>query len=964
MNIDIYDNAEELYTGKNVSFPSEMPRFYIVRVTVKDGVTKINNPFGNSCVMMNDGISDDFIYPTINSATELYNVGEEVIYYINAKNNASTGFLQVFSSFSNFLSKVKILHDPLPIFIKTNGVIKIESEDFEAPNGLLLSPSAPIFSGSTFKTAPKIWADGVLDGIYHFPPSQSTVPISDSGIYRPFANCPNMTKISKQGKISESIKTLGMIDLTYEDSDGYVRLDAYPECVGTPEVVVSYVPPMPDKIVKLSSIPNTLINAKNLKKLHLPFHFREYLIDDTISSLQLPLAGLDFKDLEMESCTLDNFNFSLDSSLISDEDKDFTLTLPMFGIVAPKSAKLCENLHTLHMSISEKEPWNPEDESMNTQSAWLQWAQENKNHLLTPQWISDHISYGWGENLKKYYDDNGLWDYVDENCLPLLPTGVKRLTGYMAKNYVLNGFVYYQKNSGNSSYNFDLLPKVGYDKSLGEFVSFSEEQRWLHKDGVPFTFITKPITLSSDNANNNNQITGAYKNLYANLYIDEQVNVPSIPQNCNYTIGWCQGLFANAQGFGGSIFQRESEEKAKVLISWAKSNYHNRALTPSQTVFGINTVEVLEDDNEVFEAVDNKNSNFMYMVLEKENNQFQWENEELKPANVASTRATQGAYLSYDDDAWTTTETWLEKYIRVNSVQEIKDVLEEYKNKMDISVRVNYFNYEVIFDDSIPSFLSSETQSYKQVFFGAAVNWSIQDSLPKISDVDYMYQNLAEAYVSNNFFFSVVEPYIFSLYVERDDLEYPVPPSGVNQRLTTCYSAQIMMYFNNFTTQEISEDDFIFPGLEILESLSPSRQAQYIRNYQSLLSRDLFLGDYVTQAQQILTDKNVATPINTVITKTDTVYKGERVKNAYSKELQYSAAYDLNYVDKNEHMVKNPNIATSLASPVLKCHMMYIWNKTFGYAPTSAFFSNKNTIANVDNFTTRVTMRPTNSTGK
>lgn len=274
-------------------------------------------------------------------------------------------------------------------------------------------------------------------------------------------------------------------------------------------------------------------------------------------------------------------------------------------------------------------------------------------------------------------------------------------------------------------------------------------------------------------------------------------------------------------------------------------------------------------------------------------------------------------------------------------------------------MRVNKWNHSVIFDEEIPIWLTSISNAYNQIFFGASVDFEKQTSFPKSADLNYAYQNLSKAYITRNFFFTYARPHTFSGYVERDDIEYTIPIIERTQTMTTCYWYQIMIYYNNFDHLELEDDEeSLFPGMMILNSLAPTRDISYTRQYQGAINREHFERIYEQQASQILTNNGVSTPLRTIVSSTDTQFLDSY---AYNRTLEYAAAYDVTYYGEFEHRIKCPSAITSGSSFLVKCHLMNIWTNTFKTVPARQYFRTRRTIANIDNFNNRVTMRPVNS---
>lgn len=537
----------------NIENPGESSKR--VRIKMKEGVTSFYNPFNSWTSYIDVGLQD----APGDISLENQPCGEYITLVLYP-NSRVGGFN------SAFFSQIEILYDPLPYFVfltsqgDSSGNVKIESPNFEAPDGITDNEKLiPTFSGSTFKKAPRIYSDDAMSRMTKFPP-RDFVSESRLDAYTPFAGCPNVEEIEYQGDLSAEVtKILTRCNFEQLDRYGRSKTDAWPKISGEFNgnifgyVSASY-PTMSDCPILFESF------GPDCKNIYKPWDCEALLIDYS-GSYSLPLWGFSFEKCEdMERLVFQDTQFMLDIDLDGDnvrnsikdgtniEEKNELLNLQFslsaLGIQAPKKCKQVENLHNLFAVFFSPIREKPETRGVDV-----------KMHHVTPSSLKSSI-YAWGASLEDLWGSSNF--EKDENDVPLIPNGMQFLGGYYHK--VLCGLPY-------SFYTPERVPRPyaqfqKYDtvsfagdylgdwnlKSLsngGNKYQFRRYCRDVVKDGNAFQL--SPPSLAGK------LVDGAglrcyVKNLYAHNVIRQDINIPPILEQVVSHSQSFAGMLAFSQG--------------------------------------------------------------------------------------------------------------------------------------------------------------------------------------------------------------------------------------------------------------------------------------------------------------------------------------------------------------------------------------------------------------------------------
>lgn len=780
------------------------------------------------------------------------------------------------SNLSTFLSSIETLHDPLYFIYNNSGSssrnITIDSPLFEAPNGIYDIMQSVTFTGSTFEKGPRIYSDTAMKSAITWPYIKN-LPIAPSvtndwiniipNSWKPFANCQNMTSIENQGSLGSALKYVFPCELHINNPDQPCDLSAYPSMEeATPTHIVNYIA---GDIVNISSLNNTLINTTKVEYLYYPFSFNKYVLD-TVSESNLPLGGIDIAGKTMKNCSLDLMNLDFSGGFKDAEYNDFTISYAHFGVFAPEYTEVCENLHSYYMNIPDEIEYNVKEKE-----DWIAWKTSQKNHLLTPQTIKNHCNESWGEALIEHWEP----EWIDEvNQIPSYPQGVKRLMGYMDKYFVENSFITWEEEPDDDESTVDdpytieenptnpnVFAGVKYGMKGDEegfFNDFSSVQRVMHKDNFPFLFVPRRISLVDDRA----QVTNLYRNLYANLVIDQPITVPSLPSVTQYANFCYTGMFANSTGLEMNEYERIA--KKTTPITFYTRGYAHSSSTISGGSFPVYMLNDPTYSDGFWSKFNDQNSEFGWAVaqghIDEDYIDYTQNLKRIVPwSGWNDTIDGYEAYRGYDNEHFYWDFPLSEE---INSKNDILNYIYDL-SQMEVFMRTKRFNHSVTFEEQDLPKLKASAYCFNQLFYGSNPNINTGNIVSNIPDTGLNGRNYDEAFIFNYFESKLMRPVIITGYFEVD-VERTIGGQEIVSE-TESYKYMIVLFYDNWDISEL--DPSFAVGEEIVNKMPATRniyQGSYtglkVKQMFSSVSRDLiedFEDKETTVLQPLLTSKGI-----------------------------------------------------------------------------------------------------------
>lgn len=408
--------------------------------TMKPGITtfkhaSLGNP--SSVIAIDLGLGGELI------TTDLYNTyqcGEEVTVFYSTDET-----IDITTKLGTMLSNVDKMEGSLPIvsYLSTEN-IKILNENFINIGGIFeyiqISGSSDFltFSGSTFKTAPRIIQR--LDEYFSFP------SIEEKSRWEPFKGCPNIERIEYQGDFGDKLEFIGPVNFTYKDANGIEKIDAYPQG-GNPRIIDNYIDIETYTLGASGKFP--VIGTELLTFAINPVNIK--YIDPTYSQGETSeVIGININN----SPNLKIISLELPKLLIEDTPYMFGAKAFGYDFNTPNLEEIRGNLFGIENSIEER---------------IIEGERIIGYPIFTPQWISTHINSSWGTALKKLFDD-------DEPLLApnINSNQIKVISNYYSRNTKGNkGPFFVPTANGLTGFTIPPLPETteiidGYCENLYE----------------------------------------------------------------------------------------------------------------------------------------------------------------------------------------------------------------------------------------------------------------------------------------------------------------------------------------------------------------------------------------------------------------------------------------------------------------------------------------------------------------
>ena len=577
----LFDNIKSNVDEENIEVyerPFVVRR--ILKLELKEGVDTFYNPFTFNTAYVDTGLSTDV-------DSEEQPTTQYVTLVLEGDTDVNTSSQETYEeSMSRFLSQLKRLNRPLPGFCFSNGNLKVESENFEAKEGIFDAHfSMPTFEGSTFKKAPKIYSDEAMSNMIQFPYFPQMGEERGSG-WEPFRNCDNLEEILPQGTLDgEKLQLLSRCSFEYIDDYGISHCEAWPKVKGVYNGnIFCYIDA---SYISLSTAPIIFEElGPNVSYVYKPWHAEALVIDYQPGGYHLPLFGLTFEKCEnMKRLTLDDTQFlafiDMDGDDLrdairagevdADNEKNLRLNLQFsyssLGIQAPQRCEHVEGLHTLfahyYKGVLEDNNVRGSNVDMNLVTAGTIGEHGEDNNTL------DNAVYLWGASLGELWNEDFQ---KDKNNVPLLPEGVKFLDGYYHKVICGDNVTYTREKIPRPYDDFDTV-KYG---TLGDWKkqSFDTKDplmcRTLKKNGKA---INVQIPDISNKLAPTPTVRNYARNLYAHEVIVEDITIPPLPTDTKHKSLCYVGTFAYAQG---TKYEKvTSDNNYLVRYFWSNSKYEN-----------------------------------------------------------------------------------------------------------------------------------------------------------------------------------------------------------------------------------------------------------------------------------------------------------------------------------------------------------------------------------------------------
>ena len=438
--------------------------------------------------------------------------GEYVSFYMYPGNNSfrSPAYIS-YASYSIFLSQFEIIYTHFPEYVSvpsgSGSTVKIDSINFQAPQGIWdrVDSENINFDDSTFKVAPKIFSEQSMKEREYFPSRTRSL---GSSVYAPFKNCPNIEKIEYQGDF-ENIVAIGACDFTYQDENGFDKLDAYPQG-GSPVFINNYI--KAKKIRFSEKFPKFDGSRLEISDYHFS---AEKIVIDSAGAPELPFGGVSFKGANMKRLQLPVLNFEIDLPLQTPEELNFVFGWGNLGVEAPASVRMCHNLHMLYQNST-------------TQRAELK--------IATPRALKEDILFSWGQALEQVLPELDLTD----DLMPKVSENMIRVEGYYRK--VL----------------------IGHEDEVFESGKFGSFRGRMMLDGELKNYQIQRLPDTVEN------VFGYGMNLYSDQEVSTDIFVPALPAGVIYTRDCYRRMFYNTVGPEVSIGSQDS--KTSTMLLWSLSD--------------------------------------------------------------------------------------------------------------------------------------------------------------------------------------------------------------------------------------------------------------------------------------------------------------------------------------------------------------------------------------------------------
>lgn len=343
----LHDGYRDQQSLESISY-HESPEPWAVKITPKDVGSEFAIPqsFVNYLDSVDYGTPDGLHRgnPPASGTS-----GETVILYFKP-----VVFIDEFygSDWSDILSQIKVLHNAFPPglgIMAPDTEVLIDSVDFEAPEGIFNCNGyrSPIFPGSTFKVAPRVYGDEALRSTLRWPPQAEDWM---SSRWDPFLDCPNVETIEYQGDLGNNCQSIYGSNLVYKDSDGYERVDAYPGG-GKPQVIIDAIGPLERfEMDSGSRFPDW--DVENLEFCIRPVMAEAVVLPTRSAAISIPIGP----DVRNESAPkLKHYTNGIlsvvrgiDPDTGDDQDCPLVFGLKLLGIDLSDSTVRCVNAHMLY----------------------------------------------------------------------------------------------------------------------------------------------------------------------------------------------------------------------------------------------------------------------------------------------------------------------------------------------------------------------------------------------------------------------------------------------------------------------------------------------------------------------------------------------------------------------------------------------------------------------------------------
>lgn len=395
MRVDKVVGIKDAINGTEIELQADYFETSIYRVKVKEGVSEIVIPgtrFGRIVWAADFGLGGG----VERAPFENTDCGEYVTFFFKKYNLAVE-----MNNVSTFLSQFEIVYDAFPNWFSTEGnffgrTIAINSPDFQAPNGMFENcDHAPVFGGSTFKVAPKVYSAEAMKDFQYFPITSG---------WAPFKDCPNLERIENQGVFGDRLEGLIECDLSFKKPNGYDSLEAYPSG-GSPRFIKDFV--KADVIHFSERFPE--FSAERLENSVNAFKINTIIVDNFGAPI-FPFGGINY----FEAPAMDKFYIDFNFDFIEDINENFVFGLGIFGITFPE---ICKDVRGLYKVFQ------------------FSYLRQEAVHVLTPDFLKDNFNSYWGDSVEEFLLENS--ERYTAELIPKVCAGLKRVDDY-----------YYRKISG------------------------------------------------------------------------------------------------------------------------------------------------------------------------------------------------------------------------------------------------------------------------------------------------------------------------------------------------------------------------------------------------------------------------------------------------------------------------------------------------------------------------------------
>jgi hypothetical protein len=451
MKAKILDGTADLNNGN--AFITPMTSYnsdsepHALRFKVKAGLTsfKLSGFIAPENVTAVDwGRSTNVDYTPFSTTSKT--CGSEVTIFMRPNSNSFNSPLYIYQEeLSLFLSQIDELITPFPKWFGYPQEIAliIDNPNFTAPDGIFENLDViPTFwstygGASTFKTAPKIWAD--LKEFGHFP-YYVTGDYNYNNIYAPFKECTSVTKILPQGEFGEELERLGPCDFMQFDADGYADPSAYP-FGGAPRSIESYTMPV-DKYSFDRGYTYPQFDMSRCEVFKDGYKINKvYIGSDTAASGATLPVGISFN----EAHVLRHLTLSLPKIVLESGNYTgyFYYGAKALGIKVPESVEKAYGIFEMdNMYVTEQ------DEPGNNPPLFPDYVPSDQKAIqpLTPEFAKTKLSFPYGAALEKIFPAN-------ENLIIPEPNDVlKSVSNYALNKGASAGVTYVVKNGADWGY--------------------------------------------------------------------------------------------------------------------------------------------------------------------------------------------------------------------------------------------------------------------------------------------------------------------------------------------------------------------------------------------------------------------------------------------------------------------------------------------------------------------------------